>query len=85
MLVMYPLGRFVRLVRRTVAWSPEHRSDLLLLAPLIFLGLAAATVGLMRGWGGRVPPYRKGMPAETARTDAGVAIDAPLPVPRGLA
>jgi GT2 family glycosyltransferase len=85
MLVMYPLGRFVRLVRRTVAWSPEHRRDLILLAPLIFLGLAAATLGLMRGWGGRVPPYRKGRSAETGRAGAGIAIDSPVPVPPGLA
>jgi len=85
MLVMYPLGRFVRLVRRTLAWSPEHRSDLVLLAPLVFLGLAAATLGLMRGWGGWVPPYRKGRPAEDGRADAGVAVAPPLPAPRPVA
>jgi glycosyltransferase involved in cell wall biosynthesis len=64
MLVMYPLGRLVRLVRRTFSWSPQQLGDVILLAPLLVLGLAAATYGLVRGWGGWMPTYRGGRPSE---------------------
>lgn len=56
MLVKYPLGRLGRLIRRTHSWSPEQRGDLIRLAPLLLIGIAAATYGLIRGWYGWTPP-----------------------------
>jgi glycosyltransferase involved in cell wall biosynthesis len=55
MLVIYPAGRLARLIWRTHRWAPERRRDLVLLAPVLLLGLAAATYGLLLGWHGRMP------------------------------
>jgi GT2 family glycosyltransferase len=45
----YPAGRLWRMLRRLWRWQPGWLVDSLVLAPLLLLGLTAATVGLIRG------------------------------------
>jgi glycosyltransferase involved in cell wall biosynthesis len=49
LVVAYPAARLWRLSRRLLAWQRDWALQALLLAPLLLLGLAAATTGLIRG------------------------------------
>jgi glycosyltransferase involved in cell wall biosynthesis len=49
LVVLYPVGRLGRMWRRILCWQRDLAVQAALLTPLMLLGVAAATVGLVRG------------------------------------
>jgi len=49
LVAVYPAARLVRMWRRLIAWQPDWARQAVLLTPLLLLGIAAATLGLVKG------------------------------------
>lgn len=49
-ILVYPVVRIKRLLKRIVRWRPDLVGDLVRLLPIVLLGVAAVTIGLAREW-----------------------------------
>ncbi len=49
LVAMYPAARLGRMWRRLLAWQRDWAAQAVLLTPLLLLGIAAATLGLVKG------------------------------------